>query len=105
LLGYSIDPENFFSSTGRFKSYAHLLSWIYHGKHWMFGQGSGSFALVSNAMNHAGQLKTLVPWAHSDYMQMLFENGIVGLVFMILIDRYTILSIIDSDINQLGLIL
>lgn len=78
-IGYAIDPANFLSSTGRFESYVRVLGWIYHSDSWAFGHGLGSYPLIANAVARAENVHVLKTWAHSDWIQILFELGFVGL--------------------------
>lgn len=63
-----------FDSNGRFNSWKHVLSWWWSAKQIWFGLGTGSSLIIFRGVN------ALSPFAHNDYLQVLFENGIVGML-------------------------
>lgn len=87
LVGVFVERRGLFDSAGRFQAYKVFMSdWLDRG-HYLFGNGLGSFIAMSRniqakhsfMVNEKGQgffWSTL----HSDWLQTLFELGLVGLV-------------------------
>ena len=48
--------------------------------HWLSGFGLGSFETLMPVYQHRIGQKELFSWAHSDFMQIVFENGIFGVM-------------------------
>ncbi len=68
------------NSSGRFSLWEHLQEKFYYG-HEMIGSGTGSVQNYMYSNEIFGGLKV----AHSDYIQMLCDNGIISLILYLLI--------------------
>lgn len=80
LASYAYQYPMLFHSNERFASWEKVLAfWWSTNQHW-FGLGTGSGPVVFRQAEGALSL-----FAHNDYLQMLFENGIVGLVSAVIL--------------------
>lgn len=85
---YSIKSLYFFQPNGRFKEWhMQMLWWKEHANIWL-GTGAGSFEIIGPAVDmlYDGRKSSLFLFMHNDYLQALFEFGIVGFsLFMTLL--------------------
>ncbi len=58
----------------------HMVYWYEHSNRW-FGFGPGSFEFISAVIKE--HVESNKYWLHSDWLQILFETGIVGLAIAI----------------------
>lgn len=84
VVGYYLNPAQFFTTTGRWHIWTETLSWWWSsGKLW-FGLGTGALdTILRHKLSTDPHYKTVI-WAHNDYLQVLFDNGIVGLCFLLI---------------------
>lgn len=62
--------------SARFKAWSSFLDWwSYHVNVW-FGSGLGTFQWMAPWINPGS--KQIFYWAHNEYLQLLFEGGIIG---------------------------
>lgn len=78
-IGYFMNPAQFLTTTGRWQIWKDTLTWWYNSdRHW-FGIGTGALdTIFRHKLAVDPNYKTVI-WAHNDYLQILFDNGIVGL--------------------------
>lgn len=70
LLG----PE-LYTSNDRLRFWSEILQWWYDSGQWFTGLGNGTAQMIFPNKSPTGY-----PWAHNDFIQILFENGILGLL-------------------------
>lgn len=75
-LGFVTQRENFLNSNGRFEIWKLFMSWFSeHANIWL-GTGTGTFQWIGPAIQ--GTQKNLFLFMHNEYLQALFEQGIIG---------------------------
>lgn len=79
LLMYLLNPNAaFLNSNGRFEVWEKSMHfWNQHANPFL-GFGLGSFAVIGPAMTEHKYI-----WLHSDYLQILFEMGVIGLILVL----------------------
>ncbi len=94
-VGYALDPVHFFHSTGRFQAWRTIFDWWYSSGKILFGHGTGMGSVVF--YNAARSDMSFGPfyWAHNDYLQILFDNGVVGLASFLIALFYTLKKAFD----------
>lgn len=70
--------SGFFSSNGRFAVWKDMLKWWYEHVDMWIGLGTGSFEWAAPLIQN--QPKAIFIWMHNEYLQILFEQGITGLL-------------------------
>lgn len=80
LAWMQIGSRQLFSDTGRFGPWKQFMEWWWqYADHWT-GTGIGSFEVLGGMIQILGGRKDqLFIWAHNDWIQILFESGIIGL--------------------------
>jgi hypothetical protein len=82
-LGYFLDPA-FLSSSGRFQGWSMITKWWWESGHILTGWGTGAGAVIFNEQRQANPaFKHMAIWAHNDFLQVLFDNGVAGLLAML----------------------
>ena len=81
-VGHFILGNKFLASEGRFGEWQLAMSYWWHNINPWIGSGPGTFCLHIQIINK-GQV--FFPWLHSDWLQMLFEEGFVGLALVIVL--------------------
>ena len=98
LLWLSASPTDApFNSTGRFEIWREAMGWWWaNGKFWV-GQGTGISQILLPSiqkealdLNHLPSTMDWWLWFHSDWVQLLFENGAVGLLMGFLMYVYAL---------------
>jgi hypothetical protein len=79
-----LNPNLFAGGSGRFVMYGHAMRFLLGQgpAHWLFGMGNGSFLLLGPEIQRAAGLGApgqWFLWLHSDWLQLVFEMGAVGL--------------------------
>ena len=105
LTGYLIDPSNFFDDAARFKLYDIAIDSFFTYRNIWFGSGTATFPFfgIVNQQNANVMVGSWAIWLHNDWIQIMYENGIIGLglalsTFIFFIwyaikkSKYTILS-------------
>jgi len=82
LAGYLSIGTAFFSDSLRFKGYEIFMTYWYHKANWFIGFGNGSFRLLGPVIQGVNEfmLHNWWIWMHSDWLQLLFETGLIGFV-------------------------
>lgn len=82
FVAWFIDPSNLFYSSGRFKLYEAVLTEWWNKYDIWFGTGLGTYPLfgLDAQLKHKVLAGTWAIWMHSDWLQILVELGIVGLI-------------------------
>lgn len=90
IIGYALNPSQFFSSTGRSEFWREILSWWWESEQIFTGLGTGTIELVlrQKQVTEAIKYRTVI-WAHNDYLQVLADNGILGLGSLLLVVFFT----------------
>lgn len=73
--------SEFINSHGRFTEWARFLSWWSKNANPLFGTGTGTFEWLGPMIQ--ARPKDLYLFMHNDYLQVLFEQGIMGLLLML----------------------
>ncbi len=79
-IGLFMNPTHFFDSSGRIQGWKVIFNWwLESGEFWNgLGTGAGNIIFANHAATHStiGNMY----WAHNDFLQILFDNGVIGLV-------------------------
>lgn len=90
VIAYYLQPTQFFSSTGRFWFWGEIWKWFTDsGKLWL-GHGTGALDIILRSKLATDPEYRTVIWAHNDYLQILFDNGILGLSLFLLAALFTL---------------
>ncbi len=81
----SVYGSKLLHDTGRFNAWILMMGFWKKNLSLLFGGGPGSYWVYSSAIQ-TGHFK--FTWMHNDFLQQLFENGIIGLLSCVLL--YTI---------------
>jgi hypothetical protein len=93
-VGRIAEGANLFADSGRFLGYEVFWNDFVDRGHWLFGNGLGSFFFLGpKAQCDAGLYAKYVDgvcangdffvWAHSDWFQIFYENGIIGFLLVV----------------------
>lgn len=78
--GLYINGATLYTSHDRTDQWKLLMSWWWdNANHWL-GTGSGTFQWLGPAIQN--KERDLFVWMHNDYLQVLFEQGLIGLFLM-----------------------
>jgi len=114
LTGYFFIGKDFFSSSGRLALWGHALNWQWTEGNMFVGQGIGSAPIwlphIQN-LNNFDRGSWFVQM-HNDWLQILFEFGVVGLlvtgcIYMMLLyrsipNRFTCASLMGYGVFMMG---
>lgn len=92
LGGIYVGP-GFFSSTGRAEMWIFFISkWYTNKDHYLYGTGLGTFKVFATNLQDYFQLHAhnIWIWMHSDWLQTVFELGILGTVSLAGLYLYTL---------------
>lgn len=90
-------------SSGRFEVWKLAWDWWSRFAYPIQGTGSGGFAAIGPVLTR--KLDTLWIWLHSDWLQIGFEQGILGLIFALLVLWKLIQSTREKPEVRLGVVL
>ena len=85
--------DGFFSQSGRFEVWKLLFNWWKVNASWLLGTGTGTFQWIGPTLQinaDPNQVHGFFIFMHSDYLQVLFEQGIVGLVLVLIMSMVCI---------------
>lgn len=85
IVGAWLMGAKFGQTSGRWPVWVATMQWWWtHASHWM-GTGAGSyFVLGPNVQKQVlGQLSDWLLWMHNDWLQVLFEQGVIGLALLL----------------------
>lgn len=80
-VGFCITGSDLFESSGRTIIWNAAFQWWYSNSNWFLGAGSGSFSAIGPALSP--DKNALFLFMHSDWLQVLFEQGLIGLVLVV----------------------
>lgn len=89
-FGYFFLGDDLLFHSGR--KYVYANAWEFYTNyvnHWL-GAGTGSFTIWGIAYQKMAKLPELWIWLHNDYLEVLFENGIIGLGLFGIVGFYTL---------------
>lgn len=90
-LGFSLSGGQFISSSGRFEGWQTILDWWKASDHYWLGLGTGAGTTIFGRQHFADpNFAQMGLWAHNDFLQILFDNGVIGLVVFILCFIYVL---------------
>lgn len=90
MVGLLLKGTALFDSSGRFDIWSRARSWwILHANH-AFGAGSGSFAPIGAYLTKDFPPNSTFIWLHSDWGQILFEQGTTGLALAVAVMGYAL---------------
>lgn len=81
---YSIGGD-LFDSNGRFETWKNVFHWWNNSGHRLGGFGVGSGLKLMPVLGISDGLTRFNIWAHNDWLQVLFEQGILGLSSLFLL--------------------
>lgn len=93
VLAFCLQPDSLLNPTGRFLFWERVFNWWVDSKTWLFGMGMGSADMVYQGLFESvarNQDDSIIRWAHNDYLDLLFETGIVGVGAAIAATFYTL---------------
>jgi len=78
---YLVFPEKFMSDSGRFNNWELMMNWWNQKvkNHWI-GTGPGTYWVYSQWLQGHKSGDPVWSWMHNDWLQILFEQGILGLI-------------------------
>lgn len=86
LIGWLLNGDELLDSNGRSYSWRLFMAWWLTNANWWVGTGSGTFEWLGYGIKSANEGKAAVEaifiWFHNDYLQVLFEQGIIGLTLI-----------------------
>lgn len=86
--GWAMKGKDLFDPNGRqFILKTGMAMW-FHVEHYLFGIGTGSFQVMGPMIQEAQGSNIVFTWGHNEYFQILFEQGILGLLLMIIMYGY-----------------
>ncbi|MGZ3698447.1 MAG: hypothetical protein ACXWP5_09950, partial [Bdellovibrionota bacterium] len=85
LAGFLIKVSKLFLTRGRGLIWTQAYYFFRDHLHWMIGSGLGGFYVIGPVL-HQTKDGSVFLWLHSDWMQTLFEQGIIG--FIIILGMY-----------------
>lgn len=95
VLGLISQKNMFFFSSGRFDVYDHFMRYWYENFNNLTGTGTGTFQFLGKEeqfksgfklFQSGNKIKGIFGFLHSDFLQIVFEQGIAGMVaFMVLL--------------------
>ncbi len=81
-IGYYLGPK-LLNHNGRFNNWKLMMGyWNDHINHWI-GSGPGTYWPLSQIVQIHKDGDNVWPWMHNDFLQVLFEQGIVGLALVL----------------------
>lgn len=78
-IGYLMQGDQLTAPRGRIDYWRNILGWWVDSGKILFGNGSGTGQIIFPTQGIIEHKPKWVFWAHSDYVQLLFENGVIGL--------------------------
>ncbi len=88
-VGYYLEPAVFFSSSGRLAGWQMIVEWWWATGKIFMGLGTGMGAIVFDQERQANPaFSHMAIWAHNDYLQVMFDNGLIGLGALLLVVWY-----------------
>ena len=82
VLGYALVGDQLFNSSGRVKMWGICMSWWAQSADWMSGMGAGSFRILGVMLSQTIEKFTFL---HNDWLQILFEQGIIGVIMTLIL--------------------
>lgn len=85
ILGVLVN-DRFFNSSSRFRVYELAINMLKEKTHYqIFGLGTGSWSVWGPLLQdfHNVAKGEWFTWIHSDFLQVLFENGVIGLTLLL----------------------
>jgi O-antigen ligase len=76
-FGYLYKGENLISSSGRVSEWKLFMDWWLENSNRWIGTGSGTAQWLGPVIQ--AKTESLFVWFHNEYLQILFEQGIIGL--------------------------
>lgn len=103
-LGFLLEGSRFFSSAFRFDAYrAFIKEWLLRHDY-VFGTGFGTFQVMApmmqckqNFMLECSGHGVVWLWLHSDWLQLIFEGGIVGFLLYALLFLSVLKNLLDYE--------
>ena len=85
-LAYFVTGDELFNSRGRLAHWDMFFQWWDVNANRLIGTGTGSFEWLGERIQNKsapGIKEGVYLWMHNEYLQVLFEQGVVGLVLML----------------------
>lgn len=99
FIAWYFSPDEFFNNSQRFDFWKMYLGWwVEHANYW-FGVGVGTTPMyaISMQMHYNFAMGNWWAWAHGDWVQLLFEQGIAGLLSFILLFIFALIQTIRNE--------
>lgn len=71
------------SGSARLEGWKHYMTWWWDNANRLVGTGIGTFEGMGPFIPHVPKTEEIYLYMHNDYLQMLFEGGIIGLLLML----------------------
>lgn len=78
ISGFMVNAENIVSHSGRIDQWELLMKWWYENSSILWGTGTGTFQWLGPLVQN--KTTNLFIWMHNEYLQILFEQGAIGLL-------------------------
>lgn len=99
ILGVLVN-DRFFNSSSRFRVYELAINMLKEKTHYqIFGLGTGSWSVWGPLLQdfHNVAKGEWFTWIHSDFLQVLFENGLIGLILLLWVGIQALTRVTKSD--------
>ena len=77
-ISFMLQGSELFNDSGRIIAWKNYLEWFYNHANILFGVGVSTFDAVGSFVDNG--TGTIFVWAHNDYLQLLFDGGVIGLL-------------------------
>lgn len=83
IAAFFVVPSEFFNTWGRERAWLTYMTWWKDNAPSLWGTGLGTLEAFSASIE--GKTTDLYTWLHNDYLQVLFETGVIGLVLALVV--------------------
>lgn len=84
-IGFLFQRDQLFAPRGRLEQWRSVYQWWLDSKAWVFGNGTGSGQIFFPLFGASKPSPHPFHWAHNDFVGTLFENGLVGVVALLIL--------------------
>lgn len=82
-LGFYLQGHNLIHDNGRIVRWKQILGWWVDSGRYLFGHGTGTGQVIFPLQGITESATTKIFWAHNDYLQVIFENGVAGILALL----------------------
>lgn len=87
LTGVFLLGDNILDSSSRIIAWKYYFTWFFDQSWivWLFGTGTGTFYGLGPMLSEHYNYGITYVWMHNEYLQILFEQGIIGLILCLIL--------------------